>query len=138
MTSKSSVTDLSSKQGTNETMSNPSDRKEDRNKSNGGKEAAVEEVVDLEKYLLACRSSLVYRKQSSCSTKPAENQPSANQSCSLTSQNDQSPCSSINAPAENQPSTSQLSFPTPHGLRAHITLGCTEGVRPMQTGLDQV
>ena len=99
-----------SKQGADEAASKSSDEKEDKNKRNEGKGALIEEVIDLEKHLLACRSSLVHRKQSPCSTKPAE----------------------------NQPSTSQLSSPTPLGLRAHITLGCTEGVRPMQTGLDQV
>ena len=32
----------------------------------------------------------------------------------------------------------QLQAPSPLGRRAHITLGCAEGVRPVQTGLDQV
>ena len=93
-----------SKQGADEAVSKASDEREDRKKRNEGEEASMEEVVDLEKHLLACRSSLVHRKQRPIS----------------------------------QLSTSQLSSPTPLGLRAHITLGCTEGVRPMQTGLDQV
>jgi len=31
-----------------------------------------------------------------------------------------------------------LEAPSPLGRRAHITLGCAEGVRPVQTGLDQI
>ena len=126
VTLKSCVKDFS-KQG-DEVMSKSSGGKEDGNKKNGGKETSVEEVVDLEKQLLACRSSLVHRKKSPCS----------NQSSSSSLQREQSPCPTTNTPAENQPSTNQFSSLTSLGSRAHLTLGCTEGVRPMQTGLDQV
>merc|ERR1711934_467903 len=104
VTSKSCVKE-SSKQGTDEVVSKSSGGKEDRNKRKGEKETSLEEVVDLEEHLLACRSSLVHRKQRPCT---------------------------------NQSSTSQSSSLTSLGLRAHLTLGCTEGVRPMQTGLDQL
>ena len=100
----------SSKLGTNEVVSKSSGEKRDRNKRNGGKEAPMEEIVDLEKHLLACRSSLVHKRLKPC----------------------------CNVPAETLPSIGQLSSKTPLGLRAHITLGCAKGVRPMQTGLDQV
>ena len=72
------------------------------NKDNSHREKDPEKVVDLEKHLLACRSSLVHRKQKLCSP-------------------------------TNLASSSSL-----QGLKAHITLGCRKGVRPMQTGLDQV
>ena len=72
------------------------------NKDNSPREKDPEKVVDLEKHLLACRSSLVHRKQKLCSP-------------------------------TNLASSSSL-----QGLKAHITLGCRKGVRPMQTGLDQV
>ena len=121
VTLKSCVKDFS-KQG-DEVMSKSSGGKEDGNKKNGGKETSVEEVVDLEKQLLACRSSLVHRKKSPCS----------NQSSSSSLHREQSPCPTTNTAAENHSSSL-----TSLGLRAHLTLGCTEGVRPMQTGLDQV
>ena len=114
----------SSKQGTDEVVSNSSSGKEERNTRNLGKEAPKEEVVDLEKHLLACRSSLVHRKLRPC----------FNQSSLSSFQRDPIPSTSTPA-AENQPSINQ---PPSLGLRAHLTLGCTEGVRPMQTGLDQV
>ena len=72
------------------------------NKDNSHREKDPEKVVDLEKHLLACRSSLVHRKQKLCSP------------------------------------TNLVSSSSPQGLKAHITLGCRKGVRPMQTGLDQV
>merc|ERR1712130_27713 len=56
----------SSNQGTDEVVSNSSSGKEERNTRNLGKEAPKEEVVDLEKHLLACRSSLVHRKLRPC------------------------------------------------------------------------
>ena len=123
----------SSKLGTNEVVSKSSGEKEDRNKKNGGKEAPMEEIVDLEKHLLACRSSLVHKRLKPCCNGPADNQPSSSSPLS-----EQSRFSSTNVPAETQPSISQSSSKTPLGLRAHITLGCAKGVRPMQTGLDQV
>lgn len=116
-----------SKQG-DEVVSKSSGGQEDRNKRDGGKETPLEEVVDLEKHLLACRSSLVHRKKS-----PSPNQSSTSQSSSSSLQREQSPCPATNTAAENQ-----LSSLTSLGSRAHLTLGCTEGVRPMQTGLDQV
>ena len=116
-----------SKQG-DEAVSKSSGGKEDRNKRNGGTETPLEEVVDLEKHLVTCRSSLVHRKKSPCS----------NQSSSSSLQREQSPCPTTNTPAENQPSAHQFSSLNSLGSRAHLTLGCTEGVRPMQTGLDQV
>ena len=119
--------------GADEVVSKSSGGKEDRNQRNGGKEAPKEDVVNLEKHLLACRSSLVHRKRRPCYNGPAENQPSSSSTL-----REQSPFSSTNVAAENQPSISQLCSKTPLGLRAHITLGCTKGVRPMQTGLDQV
>ena len=126
VTSKSCVKDIS-KQG-DEVVSNSSGGKEDRNKRNGGTETPLEEVVDLEKHLVTCRSSLVHRKKSPCS----------NQSSSSSLQREQSPCPTTNTPAEHQPSAHQFSSLNSLGSRAHLTLGCTEGVRPMQTGLDQV
>ena len=123
VTSKSCVKDVS-KQG-DEVVSKSSGGQEGRNKRNGGKETPLEEVVDLEKHLLACRSSLVHRKKT-----PSSNHSSTSQSSSSSPQREQSPCPTTNTPAENQFSSL--------GSRAHLTLGCTEGVRPMQTGLDQV
>ena len=126
--------DDSSKLGTNQVVSKSSGEKGDKgNKRNEGKEAPMEEIVDLEKHLLACRSSLVHKRLKPCCNGPADNQPSSSSPLS-----EQSRFSSTNVPAETQPSISQLSSKTPLGLRAHITLGCAKGVRPMQTGLDQV
>ena len=64
------------------------------------------ETVDMERHLLACRTSLV------------------NHSTQL--------------PSESQVSIDQAHRFRSVGLKAHITLGCRDGVRPMQTGPDQV
>merc|ERR1711934_246085 len=97
VTSKSCVKE-SSKQGVDEVVSKSSGGKEDRNKRMGGKETSLEEVVDLEKHLLACRSSLVHRKQ-----RPCTNQSSTSQPSSSSLQREQSPCPSTDVSAGNQP-----------------------------------
>ena len=64
------------------------------------------ETIDMERHLLACRSSLVNHS----TQLPSESQVPIDQACRFPSM----------------------------GQKAHITLGCRDGVRPMQTGPDQV
>ena len=87
-------------------QSEVSGEKRDQRERKEKDDITVAEDFDLERHLLACRSSLV------------------NHSTQL--------------PSESQVSIDQAHRFRSVGLKAHITLGCRDGVRPMQTGPDQV
>ena len=100
--------------------------------ANSEKARPVSEPADFESLATACRSSLTQSSLAPLSP-PSILAPTVPPSITTP----QGPPSSL---AISCPSSSLAAPCPPHSLgqRAHITLGCAEGVRPVQTGLDQV